>query len=127
MAKRRTKAQIEQERIAREQKRAEALRKWEEKEREKAEKLRRQKAEAKQREWLRTQRSRPRIEIPTSYPGESIFVHQKIHDKLMKDRGIFITSYRVEGGTGGKLILEYTTAAGGKGSVELLDLGQMPV
>lgn len=98
MAKRRTKAQIEQERIDR-----------------------------AHREWLRTQRSRPRIEIPSEYPGESIFVHQKVHDKFTKNRGIFITSYRVEGGTGGKLILEYTTAAGGKGSVELLDLGQMPV
>lgn len=124
---RKTKAQIEQERIAREQKRAEDLRKWEEKEREKAEKLKRQKAEAQHREWLRTQRSRPRIEIPSTYPGESIHVHQKVHNKFMKNKAIFITSYRVEGGTGGKLILEYRTLAGGQGSVELVDLGPMPV
>jgi len=127
VAKRKTKAQIEKERIAREQKRAEADQRRQEKERERAEKQKRQKAEAERREWLRTQRSRPRVEIPSEYPGETIHVHQKVYDRFMKNKAIFITSYRVEGGTGGKLILKYTTAAGGKGSVELLDLGPMPV
>lgn len=124
---RRTKAQIEQERIALEQKRGEAERRRQEKEREMEEKRKRKKAEAEHREWLRLERSRPRVEIPSDYPGESIHVHKKVYDKFMKHKGIFITSYRVEGGMGGKLILEYRTLAGGYGSVELLDLGPMPV
>lgn len=113
--------------LAREQKRADAERRRQEKERELEEKRRRQKAEAEHREWLRIQRSRPRLEIPSACPGESIHVHKKIYDRFMKHKGIFITSYRVEGGMGGKLILEYRTLAGGYGSVELLDLGPMPV
>lgn len=120
---RKTKAQIEQERIAKEQKRAETERKRQQKERE----LARKREEAERRKWLRIQRSRPRIEIPieipSDYPGESIHVHEKIYNKFMRGKRISITSHRVERG---KLILEYTTATGGRGIVELYDLGPMP-
>ncbi|MED1850324.1 hypothetical protein P4V33_01530 [Brevibacillus borstelensis] len=116
---RKTKAQIEQERIAKEQKRAEAERKRQQKERELAQK----REEAERRKWLRIQRSRPRIEIPSDYPGETIHVHEKSYNKFMRDKRISITSHRVERG---KLILEYTTATGGRGTVELYDLGPMP-
>lgn len=124
--KRKTKAQLEQERIEREQKREETWRRREEKEREKAAAEARKKAEAVLREWLRKQRSRPRVEVPSAYSGESIHVHRKIYDGFMKDRKITITSFRAEGGSGGKLIMEYTTAAGGHGRLELQDLGPMP-
>jgi len=81
----------------------------------------------KHREWLRKHRSRPRMELPSAYSGESIHVHRKIYERFMKDRGIQVSSFRVEGGMGGKLILGYTTKSGGHGKLELYDLGPMPV
>ncbi|MBG9567548.1 hypothetical protein [Brevibacillus agri] len=118
MAKK-SKAQIEQERLAKELKWAEAERKRQQKERERA----RKREEAERRKRLRIERSRPRIEMPSEYPGETIYVHEKIYTKFMRDKRISITSHRV---AQGKLILEYTTAAGGRGAVELCNLGPMP-
>lgn len=123
---RKTKAQIEQERQAKEQRIDERLRLQQEKEQVEAAERIRKKREAEQREWLRKQRSRPRMELPSQYSGESIFVHQKIYEGYMKNKKISILSCRVEGGTGGKLITEYTTQAGGRGRLELLDLGPVP-
>lgn len=125
MTKRKTKAELE--RILREQKRAEMDRRRQEKERAKAAKQARLREEAKRREWLRAQRSRPRLEVPSEYRGETIYVHKKIYDRFLKRRDITITRCYPKGGAGGSLIVEYRTNAGGRGVMELLDLGPMPV
>lgn len=125
--KRKSKAQLGRERIEREQKRAEAERRRKENERVKAAEDARKREETKRREWLRVQRSRPRTELPAMY-GETIHVHQRILDAFMKQMGkkLQLLSSRVVGGTGGRLVIEYETKYGGRGMLELNDLGPMP-
>jgi hypothetical protein len=83
--------------------------------------------EAEHRAYLRQERSKPREEMPASY-DESIYVHKRILDGFMKQVGkkINIASSKVVGGAGGSYILEYTTRQGGRGTLELFDLGPMP-
>jgi len=118
--KRKSKAQLEQERAEKERIR-------QQKEREKLAKAAQQRAEAQRREWLRKERSRSRTEMPAQY-GEVIHVHKRVLDGFMKQVGrkIEIATSRVVGGTGGSYILEYTTKYGGRGKLELFDLGPMP-
>ncbi|NHN33518.1 hypothetical protein [Paenibacillus agricola] len=127
MAKRKTKDQITQEQAALVKKR------FEDKQRqnaraEEADRSRKRKLEqSKHRERLRVQRSRPRMELPSQYAGEMIYVHKKIYDGFMKKKGITITSCKAVGGSGGKLVIEYDVFRGGHGTLELQDLGPMPV
>lgn len=128
MKRRRSKVEIERDRAERERLRIERWKQEEQREREKLAAQARKREEAKRREWIRKQRSRPRTQLPAEY-GESIFIHERILDGFMKQVGkkIEIESSRVEGGAGGKLIIHYTTRHGGRGALELNDLGTMPV
>lgn len=127
-AKRKTKAQIEQERAEREKQKAERERIKQQRDREKEEKAAQRRENAKRLEWLRKQRSRPRMELPSAYPGESVHIHKRVLDGFMKQIGkqIEITSSQVIGGSGGMYVVEYTTKHGGRGTLELFDLGPMP-
>lgn len=117
---RKSKQQLEQERRDKELQRVD-------RERQQAEWAALKKVGAVRREWLRKERSKPRTEMPAEY-GEAIHVHKRVLDGFMKQVGrkIDITSSRVVGGAGGRYVLEYTTRHGGRGMVELNDLGPMP-
>lgn len=93
-----------------------------------AAKRKRLREEAERKARLRLERSRPRTVIPAQY-GESIHIHQKILDAFTKQFGkkINIESYKVIGGSGGHLLITYTTRFGGRGELVLNDLGPMPV
>lgn len=47
----------------------------------------------------------------------------------MKQAGkkLNIDTFKAVGGIGGKLVIEYTTRYGGRGKLELNDLGPMPI
>jgi DNA anti-recombination protein RmuC len=127
-AKRKTKAQLDQERAEREKQKAERERIKQQRDHEKAEMAARRREEAKRREWLKKQRSRPRSELPSAHAGELIYIHKRVLDGFMKQIGkrIEITSSQVIGGSGGTYVMEYTTKHGGRGTLELFDLGPMP-
>lgn len=117
MKKRKTKAQLEQERREREAR-------WE------ARRLEKDKRDDQKRtEAARRERSKPRTEMPSAYAGESIYVHKRVLDGFMKQFGkkLDLVSSRVVGGSGGKLVIQYTTKYGGSGVLELKDLGPMPI
>ncbi|WP_340397783.1 hypothetical protein NST50_05215 [Paenibacillus sp. FSL E2-0202] len=75
---------------------------------------------------LRKQRAIKRVEIPSQYVGESIFVHKRIYEGFMKDKTITIQRMYPVGGSGGKLVIEFKSRAGKVGELELQDLGLMP-
>lgn len=118
--KKKTKAQLQQERIEKQKLR-------EQRESDKRSRDAQKRKDTLHREWLRKERSKPRDEMPASY-GESIHVHKRILDGFMKQVGkkIDIASSKVVGGAGGVYILEYTTRHGTRGTLELFDLGPMP-
>lgn len=118
--KKKSKAQLQQERIEKQQLR-------EQRAREKVANDAQKHKDMLRREWLRKERSKPREEMPASY-GESIHVHKRILDGFMKQIGkkIDFASSKVVGGAGGSYILEYTTRHGTRGTLELFDLGPMP-
>lgn len=89
--------------------------------------LERERKEKEYREWLRTEQSKPRTPLTAQY-GESINVHKRVYDGIMKQVGkkITISSSKVVGGEGGTYILEYTTTHGARGTLELFALGPMP-
>jgi Na+-translocating ferredoxin:NAD+ oxidoreductase RnfC subunit len=126
--KRKSKAEIERERVELERKRREKEQLQDEKERlRKANEIRKRREAALKAE-LRKEQTRPRTELPSAYAGESIYVHKRILDGFMKLAGkkLEITKYKTVDGAGGKLIIEYTTRHGGRGTLELNDLGPMP-
>jgi hypothetical protein len=67
-----------------------------------------------------------RVELPSQYAGESIFVHKRIYDGFIKNKTIFIQRMYPVGGSGGKFVIEYKSRAGKFGELELQDLGPMP-
>lgn len=121
--KKRTNAQLDQERIKRQQ----LLLKRDQERHDRAVLAEQRRHEAEYRAYLRKERSKPREEMPASY-GESIHVHKRVLEAFMKQVGkkIDIASSKVVGGAGGVYILEYTTRHGTRGSLELFDLGPMP-
>ena len=66
----------------------------------------------------------PRIQYPSEYAAESIYIHKKIFETFMKK--VRISRIRVIGGSGGKLVMEYSTRLGTTGVLELNDLGPLP-
>lgn len=109
------------------QQRAERQRLKEQKERERLAKASEARKAAIRRDWLRKERSKPRIEIQALY-GESIYVHKRVYDGFMKlvGRKIRLDSMKVTGGSGSSLLINYYSVSGGRGTLELIDLGPMP-
>lgn len=79
-------------------------------------------AEEERRQWLQKQ---PRAKIPISPYNEFIYVHKRIYDGFMKQAGkrIRIVSVETPRSAGGMLKIEYETRKGGRGTLELVDLG----
>lgn len=126
LPKRKTNAQAETERL---EKQRIQLERWEAQQA--AAKAREAKAKEQKRirelnALLKKQRSIKRVEIPSQYASESIFVHKRIYEGFMKDKSIFIQRMYPVGGSGGKLVIEYKSRAGKLGELELQDLGPMP-
>lgn len=126
LPKRRSKAEVEKERL---EKQRIQMERWEAKAA--AAKAREAKAKEQKRirdlnALLRKQRAIKRVEVPSQYAGESIFVHKRIYEGFMKDKTIFIQRMFPVGGSGGKLIIEYKSSSGKLGELELQDLGPMP-
>lgn len=87
---------------------------------------RKSKAEVEQTALLKKQRAIKRVELPSQYAGESIFVHKRVYDGFMKNKTIFIQRMYPVGGSGGKFVIEYKSRAGKLGELELQDLGPTP-
>lgn len=116
--KKKTKAELQQERIEKQRIR-------EQRAADKAVRAAQRTREAEHRAVLAEQRRRE--EMPANY-GESIHVHKRILEGFMKQVGkkIDVSTSKVVGGAGGTYILAYTTRHGTRGTLELFDLGPMP-
>lgn len=80
--------------------------------------------ELREKEKLR--RSWPRLELPSEYNGEMIYVNRRIYEGVLKK--VEVVNMKVVGGTGGKLVIEYQPKRGcGRGILELFDIGPKPI
>jgi len=67
-----------------------------------------------------------RLVIPSEYSGEMIHVAKKLYDSILKK--VHVTGVRPVGGAGGKVIIEYQPKrGGGRGVLELCDIGPAPI
>lgn len=75
-------------------------------------------------EQEKLRRSWPRLEFPSECAGESIYINRRIYEGITKKARII--NFRVIGGSGGKLVIEYQSNiwGGGRGTLELLDIGR---
>lgn len=124
--KRKSKAEAEKERL---EKQRIQLERWEAQQaaaKAREAKARELKRQRELNDLLKKQRSIKRVELPSQYAGESIFVHKRIYDGFMKNKTIFIQRMYPVGGSGGKFVIEYKSRAGKLGELELQDLGPTP-
>lgn len=65
----------------------------------------------------------PRLEFPSEFAGELIYVSKRAFDKVTKK--IDILGIKSVGGSGGKVTINYRTKFS-TGTLELYDLGPLP-
>lgn len=65
----------------------------------------------------------PRLEVPSEFAGELIYVSKRTFDKVTKK--VDILGIKSVGGSGGKLKINYRTKFS-SGTLELYDLGPLP-
>ena len=65
----------------------------------------------------------PRLEFPTEFAGEIIYVSKRTFDKVTKK--VTILGIQSVGGSGGKVMINYRTNFS-SGMLELYDLGPLP-